>query len=113
MNTQAIRQRLLDPYGYWDIVPEPVLALFDLWAHRLEPEMSETDFVLSYYILLQDLQERRLAHPLTQAPPDLHRLFFVMFPHLVPKLMNDSEEILGLWYRLVQNFAPENQASPV
>ena len=106
MDTSNIKQRLLNPFEHWDLIPESVVALFALWAMYLEPEMTPAEFIFSYYGLLQNLQERKVRYPLGEVSPDMQRFFFVMFPQLVPKLVDEPNEILTLWFRLVKEFAP-------
>ena len=114
LQTDGVRAVLLDPLGYFDTMPEAVIHLFGLWAARLEPEMNEVDFVTSYFALLADLQEGFIRSPLARRDPEAYRSFFVLFPHVVPKLLDgDAERVLAVWRRLLCEFVPESKPDSV
>jgi len=114
LQTDGVRAVLLDPLGYFDTMPEAVIHLFALWATRLEPEMSEVDFVTSYFALLADLQDGLIRSPLARRAPKDYRHFFVLFPHVIPKLLDgDAERVLDVWRRLMREFVPESKPDSV
>ncbi len=92
---------LLDPYGYFDgLLSEPVLYVMQVWAGRLAPEMTPTDFMVSYYNVLRDIREGAIRSPLTYAAPAVHNLLFVMYPHLLRLVIPDrADELKELWRR--------------
>ena len=114
MRTSTICERLRDPLGYFNYIPNAVALLFDLWAERLEDEVTPVDFVTSYFALLQDLQDGLdsrtgdpLLHPLAGRPPADYRPFFIMFPHLIPWLLEDqAEEVAEAWRRTLDAVRP-------
>lgn len=93
IRTETITPKLLDPYGYFDgLLSEPVLLVMRLWATKLQPVMSPTDFMLSYYEVLQDLAALRTSNP------DAFRLLFALYPRLLPFLLDDrAAELQELW----------------
>lgn len=107
--TADLREILLDPLGVFTTLPEPVIEIFHLWAGRLEPEMSPTDLMTSYFGVLQDLREgrdHRTGEPIPSAlagrPTEAYRYFFVMFPHVLPHLLGArAEEVLRVWREVV------------
>lgn len=97
--TDEIVPLLLDPYGFYDgILAEPLLVLMRYWANRLAPEMSVTDFMLSYFDVLQDLRhDRRVGSPAVQ------RLLFAAFPCVVELVLPErAEEVVSVWRQTVQ-----------
>ena len=114
LQTEGVRAILLDPLGYFDTMPEAVIHLFSLWVARLEPEMSEVDFVTSYFALLHDLQDGLVRSPLAGRDPKDYRFFFVLFPHVIPKLFDaDAERVLAVWRRMMVDFVPESKPNSV
>ena len=113
LQTEAVRAVLLDPLGYFETMPEAVIHLFALWAARLEPEMTEVDFVTSYFVLLADLQDGLVRSPLARRDPKDYRPFFLLFPHVVPKLLTEAEPVLSVWRRMMHEIAHESKGDPV
>lgn len=102
--TEGMGEVLRDPHTYFEeTLPWPVLHIFSIWADRLMPEMTPTDFILSYYGVLQDIQERKVQSPLNRADPKVYRLLFLMFPTFLPTLVQHrAKEVAGLWQRIVR-----------
>lgn len=113
--TSELREILLDPLAVFPTLPEPVFEIFRLWADRLEPEMAPTDLMTSYFGVLRDLQEgvdhrtgQPMLSPLAGQTQVAYRLFFVMFPHLIPHLLGArAEEVLQVWREVLPKFSPQ------
>ena len=106
INTVELRERLLDPLGCFDTMPEPVIEMLRLWAERLpEQEVSPTDLMTSYYVLLEDVQtgvDHRTGEPLRSwltAHAQLHPWLFSVFPYLLLPLLGEAQagEVRQIW----------------
>jgi len=102
--TDDIVQMLTDPYGHFDdLLSDPVVYVMMLWAKKLPAEVTPTDFILTYYGLIQDLQDGTLRSPLQKAPPQVFRLLFALFPYLLPRLLGPrAKEVEVVWRELLQ-----------
>jgi len=98
IRTVKVQAILLDPLGYFDVIPEPIVEFMRLWASRLEPEMEPTDFMTSYYVLLEDVQKGDVKSWLTPCVK-LHPWIFAIFPHLLPALLprEEAQRVHAIW----------------
>lgn len=108
LSTESIKAILRDPYGYFDVIlSEPVLYFLGLWGEYLAPEMSPSDFILSYYDVLEGIRSQRIKSPLSRMPPRVYGLFFALFPLLLPTLLGPrATEVHNLWKKLMQQVSP-------
>lgn len=120
IQTDEVRQVLLDPLGYFEEpLPDPILYVLGLWAERLDPVMTPADFMLSYFGVLHDLQEGHdsrtgepLRGPLVGLPASGYRAFFILFPTLLPRLLGDrAKEVDVLWRKSIRALRDEEVAT--